>query len=93
MTANRTLTRIPPKGRRATIIRAAATDFLSMSQVVKRVRLHLRDPADFDPAVDRIKTTEAIRDLRRRGLIARTPWGYRATADGLTLLRSSEGHG
>lgn len=92
MTAPARLTYIPPTGRRANIIRAAATEFVSMSEVVREVRLRLRAPtsADLDPAVDRIKTTNAVRDLRRRGLIARTAWGYRATAAGLDLLRRSE---
>lgn len=81
--------RIPPKGRRATIIRAAAERDQTMSDIVRQVRtvatLCIRDPS-----IDRLKTNGAVRDLRERGLIARTPRGYRATSAGLALLQASE---
>lgn len=81
--------RIPPKGRRATIIRAAAEREQTMSDIVREVRtvatLRIRDAS-----IDRLKTSGAIRDLRERGLIARTPRGYRATSAGIALLQASE---
>lgn len=83
--------RIPPRGRRATIIRAALDDALTLSAIVKRVRavdaLRTRDAS-----IDRLKTRAAVGDLRSLGLLKRTPHGYRATPAGLDLLRASEGH-
>lgn len=82
--------KIPPKGRRATILRAALDDDMTLSALVVHVRkqpgLRCRDEA-----VDRIKTGGAVRDLRALGLLARTPRGLRTTGLGLTLLRASEG--
>lgn len=83
--------RIPPKGRRATILRAAVDQPRSLTELVRQVSsvdaLKTRDPS-----IDRIKTGGAVKDMRRRGLLIRTPRGYRTTGAGLDLLRASEGH-
>lgn len=84
----RGLTRIPPGGRRAAIIRATTEDFRSMSDIDRFVRGVL--PSDRDPSIERMKTSEALRDLRRALLVDATPWGWRATAAGLALLATSE---
>lgn len=86
------LDRIPPKGRRATIIRATANDALPFSDIVRRVR-KVGDLAQRDPSIDRLKTNAAVRDLRAAGCLSRTPLGYRATSAGIALLRASEAHG
>lgn len=82
--------RIPPKGRRATIIRATADSALPLSDIVRRVR-KIGDLAQRDPSIDRLKTNAAVRDLRAAGCLSRTPSGYRATSAGIALLRASEG--
>ena len=80
--------RIPPRGRRATIIRAAAEREQTMSDIVREVRtfatLRIRDAS-----IDRLKTSGAVQELRQQGLLARTPRGYRATSAGLALLAAS----
>lgn len=82
--------RIPPYGRRATIIRAAREADRSLSEIVKRVR-GMGALRTLDPTIDRLKTRAAVQDLRSLGLLKRTPHGYRATPAGLDLLRASEG--
>ncbi|MNV43137.1 hypothetical protein D3C71_1348430 [compost metagenome] len=81
--------RIPPRGRRATIIRAAARQERTLSDIVREVRtvakLRIRDAS-----IDRLKTNGAVQDLRQQGLLARTAHGYRATPAGLALLQASE---
>lgn len=84
----RCLTRIPPGGRRAAIIRATTDNFRSMSDIDRFVRKAL--PSDRDPSIDRLKTSEALRDLRRAALVDATPYGWRATPAGLELLARSE---
>mgnify|MGYP002780804536 CR=1 FL=1 len=84
-------TRIPPRGRRATILRAAVDRSLTLSDLVRRVR-NIDALRGTDPSIDRIKTGGAVRDMRRHGLLVRTPHGYRTTGAGLDLLRASEDH-
>lgn len=81
--------RIPPQGRRAAIIRAVATDFRTASFIDRFVR---RTAAlrEHDASVQRLKTSSALRDLKRKGLVTRTPFGWRATRAGLDLLTASE---
>lgn len=83
------LDRIPADGRRAAIIRAVAQDFRTASWIDRFVRqtAHLRER---DASVQRLKTASALRDLKRKGLVTRTPYGWRATRAGLDLLRASE---
>lgn len=85
----KSLTRIPAAGRRAAIIRATSDDFRSVSFIDRFVR---RTAAlrEHDPSVQRMKTSCALRDLRRRGIVDRTPYGWRATAAGIRLLQQSE---
>ena len=85
------LERIPPKGRRANIIRAALDADLTMSAIVRSVRT-VAPMRRLDPAIDRLKTHAAVRDLRGSGFLTRTPRGYRATSAGVALLRASESH-
>lgn len=84
------LTRIPPKGRRAIILRRALDAEATMSALVQAVGLSAVGHPD--PSIDRLKTSAAVRDLRRRGLLSRTNRGWRTTAAGVELLRASEGH-
>lgn len=81
--------RITPHGRRASIIRATADDFRTTSFIDRFVRrtAALRER---DASVQRLKTTKALHDLKRKGLVSRTPFGWRATRAGLDLLTASE---
>lgn len=88
MSADRTI-RIPPRGRRAAILRATVGDFQTMSDIDRAVRAAVPLPV-IDPVLNRLKTVSAVRDLRRAGLLARTPYGWRATADGGALLAKSD---
>lgn len=87
----RHLTRIPPKGRRAIILRTAMDQVTSLSDIVRFVRqVQVRTSKPEDPSIDRLKTREAIRDLRRAGLLRYTPHGYLTTAPGAELYRASQ---
>lgn len=81
--------RIPPRGRRATIIRAAADRDLSVSEIVRSVTA-IGTLRSLDPSIDRLKTVAAIDNLRDGGFLARGPRGYRATPAGVDLLQHSE---
>lgn len=83
------LNRIPPKGRRATIIRAALDRDQSLSDIIRTVSA-VGTLRSLDPSIDRLKTKEAVSDLRSRGFLARGPRGYRATPAGVDLLQHSE---
>lgn len=78
-------------GRREAILRATARRALTMSEVVTAVRLNTK--ARFDPSVERLKTAEALKNLRRLGLVARTPHGWLITIHGQRALNrpASEG--
>ena len=80
--------RIPPQGRRAAIIRAVDGDFRTTSFIDRFVRktAHLRE---HDASVQRMKTSRALHDLKRKGLVSKTPFGWRATRAGLDLLKAS----
>lgn len=84
------LTRIPAKGRRAIILRKAMNADVTMTEVVRSVGLS--SVGHPDPSIDRLKTRGAMTDLQKRGLLTRTPRGWRTTGAGLDLLRASEGH-
>lgn len=86
---SRSLTRIPPNGRRAAIIRATSADFRTVSFIDRFVR-QTAALREHDASVQRMKTAGALRDLRRRGLVDRTPFGWRATRAGVDLLQQSE---
>lgn len=81
--------RIPPRGRRATIIRAASVADLSLSEIIRTVTA-IGTLRSLDPSIDRLKTRAAVTDLRSRGFLARGPRGYRATPAGVDLLQHSE---
>lgn len=81
--------RIPPKGRRATIIRAALDRDQSLSDIIRTVSA-IGTLRSLDPSIDRLKTKAAVSDLRSRGFLARGPRGYRATPAGVDLLQHSE---
>lgn len=88
----RPLTRIPPKGRRAIILRTAMDQVTPLSDIVRFVRtVQVRTgQAEGDPSIDRLKTREAVRDLRRAGLLRHTPHGYQTTPPGAELYRASQ---
>jgi len=71
-------------GRRDAILRATARRALTMSEVVTAVRLNTK--ARFDPSIERLKTREALKNLRRLGLVARTPNGWSITIHGQRAL-------
>lgn len=87
--SGRALTRVPPKGRRATILRHTISDFRTLDEVANAVRAAGASRVG-DLAVDRLKTRGAVRDLHRGAFLSRTPWGLRITAAGLALLEASE---
>lgn len=70
--------------RRDAILRATARRALTMSEVVTAVRLNTK--ARFDPSIERLKTREALKNLRRIGFVARTPNGWSITIDGQRAL-------
>lgn len=84
-------TPLPPKGRRATILRACMDGGLTMSQLVRTIGA-MPSIRHADPSVDRLKTMGAVRKLRLAGRLTKTPQGFRTTGKGLDLLRASEGH-
>lgn len=71
-------------GRREAILRATARRALSMSEVVQAVGQATRPR--FDPSIERLKTKEALTNLRRLGLVARTPHGWTITVSGRQAL-------
>lgn len=79
--------RFPPNGRRAAILRATSTQVRSMSEVCAHVAARL--PGDRDPSIARLKNSAALKDLKRAGLIARTPHGWTITIQGMRALSSS----
>ena len=82
-------TRVPPKGRRATIIRAT----LDGPQPLHRLADHVRAEAKargLDPAINQLKTRACVLGLRDQGFLTKTPGGWRATPAGIALLRASE---
>ena len=86
----RVLTRVPPKGRRATILRHTISDFRTLDEVSNAVRAEGASRVG-DIAIDRLKTRGAVKDLHRGGFLDRTPWGLRCTASGIALLEASAG--
>lgn len=86
-----TAARLPPRGRRAIILRACLDDGQTLSQLVRTVG---RNAAirHADPSVDRMKTMAAVRHLRLGGRLTKTPRGFRTTGAGLDLLRQAEAH-
>ena len=84
----RVLTRVPPKGRRATILRHTISDFRTLDEVSNAVRAEGASRVG-DIAIDRLKTRGAVKDLHRGGFLDRTPWGLRCTASGIALLEQS----
>ena len=81
--------RIPPKGRRATIIRVALERDRSLSEIIRSVTA-IGTLRSLDPSIDRLKTKAAVSNLRSAGYLARGPRGYRATQAGVDLLQHSE---
>ncbi|WP_296166563.1 hypothetical protein [uncultured Brevundimonas sp.] len=87
----RRVTRVPPDGRRAIILRSTIDDFLTLSDVDRMVKSRLKR-ADPDPSIDRLKTRAALKDLQRAQLVARTPYGWRCTGAGQAVLEASSEH-
>lgn len=85
----RRIDRVPPRGRRATILRAALDRPTPLADIARRVSAIERLKV-IDPAIDRLKTTAAVKALRRQGFLTKTPYGWRATPAGEALLRASE---
>lgn len=91
MTAQQSQAHIQRGSRREAILRATARRALTMSEVVTAVRLNTK--ARFDPSIERLKTREALKNLRRLGFVARTPNGWSITIHGQRALNrpASEG--
>lgn len=85
-----TLPDIKPNGRRARILRVVATGPLTLSEIERRVAP--LGGARKDRSIHRLKTTSALRDLKRDGLLAKSPHGWVATADGVALDNRLRGH-
>ncbi len=82
-------TRVPPKGRRATIIRATLDGPQPLHRLADRVRAEAT-ARGLDPATNQLKTRACVLDLRAQGYLTKTPYGWRATPAGEALLRASE---
>ena len=91
MTQPRTLEFLPRNGRRHALLRAVSTECLTTAEVAVKVRRALPS-STADESVERRRLSEAIRDLRRGGLVAKAPWGWTITARGLAVLNRTEGH-
>lgn len=81
---------IKPNGRRARILRVVANGPLTLSEIERRVGPV--EGARKDRSVHRLKTTSAIRCLKRDGLLAKSPQGWVATADGVALHNRLRGY-
>lgn len=84
-------TRVPPRGRRATIIRATLDSPQPLHRLADRVRAEAT-ARGLGPATNQLKTRAAVLDLRAQGFLTKTPYGWRATPAGIALLRASETH-
>ena len=85
----RPLTRIPPTGRRAKILRATRASALTLSEIVRRIMPH--DVASRrDDSLQRLRTTSAIRALKADRLMARTRDGWIVTDAGARALAQLE---
>lgn len=74
-----------PQGRRARILRAAATEPRTLSDICRRIAPRVAVTRQ-DKSLDRLKITSALRTLKADGLISRTPEGWHATAAGRQVV-------
>lgn len=74
-------TPLDPLGRRARILRAAATEPRTLSDICRRIAPRAAASRQ-DKSLDRLKVTSALRTLKASGLVSRTPEGWRTTDAG-----------
>lgn len=91
MSKARPLEFLPRNGRRHVLLRAVSTECLSTDEVAVKVRRAMPSSTD-DASIERRRLREAIRDLRREGMVAKAPWGWTITARGQAVLNRTEGH-
>jgi hypothetical protein len=72
--------------RRGRILSSTLRGPLTLSEIERRVGPDT-SASRKDRSIHRIKTTSAIRALKRDGLLARSPWGWVATAAGVQALQ------
>lgn len=82
---------LPRNGRRHVLLRAVSNECLSTDEVAVKVRRALPS-STADESIERRRLREAIRDMRREGLVAKAPWGWTITTRGLAVLNRTEGH-
>lgn len=76
---------LAPDSRRGRILRAVRNRPLTLSEIERRVGPST-DAARRDRSIHRLKTTSAIRALKRDGLLAKSPDGWTPTPAGRQAL-------
>lgn len=82
---------IKPGSRRALILQAASTGPVTLSEIERQVRPNCIASRG-DKSLHRLKVTSAVRRLKADGLLAKSPFGWAATADGVALDRRLRAH-
>lgn len=80
---------IVPGARRSVILTEAAADFRSTRELAQAVARRVPQP-EGDAALNHVRTVRACRDLRRRRLLHKTPYGWRTTSDGMACIAEVE---
>lgn len=75
---------VTPDSRRARILGVALHGPITLSEIERKVG---PSGARKDRSIHRLKTTSAIRALKRDGLLARGPSGWIVTASGVEAMR------